>query len=238
MVNQTDRIGGLVGSIAFKAPCRATTTANITLSGEQVIDGISVVTDDRVLVKDQTSAVENGIYNVSATAWTRARDWNGTRDVVQGTAVRVVYGTISAGFSYAITSTNPVVGQSSVTIERFTDPDTTDLQTQIDTDVVKKTSSTGSAQMPTGTTAQRDVSPGAGDMRHNTSYGRAEEFDGTSWKGLGGASGAGGDAIFYENGQTVTTPYTITTGTNAITAGPIDIDAEVTIPTGSTWSIV
>ena len=54
------------------------------------------------------------------------------------------------------------------------------------------------------------------------------------------ASGAGGDAIFYENGQTVTTNYTITTNANAMTAGPITINAgvTVTVPTGSTWTIV
>ena len=54
------------------------------------------------------------------------------------------------------------------------------------------------------------------------------------------ASGAGGDAIFYENGQTVTTNYTITTNANAVTAGPIAINSgvTVTVPTGSTWTIV
>lgn len=53
---------------------------------------------------------------------------------------------------------------------------------------------------------------------------------------LGGA----GDQIFYENGQTVTTSYTITTGNNAMTAGPVTIatGATVTIPSGSTWTIV
>ena len=53
-------------------------------------------------------------------------------------------------------------------------------------------------------------------------------------------SGAGGDQIFYENGQTVTTSYTITTGNNAMTAGPVTVatGATVTIPSGSTWTIV
>ena len=53
---------------------------------------------------------------------------------------------------------------------------------------------------------------------------------------LGGA----GDQIFYENGQTVTTSYTITTGNNAMTAGPVTVatGATVTIPSGSTWTIV
>lgn len=53
---QIDRTDGLSSSVAIKGPCRVATTANVTLSGEQTIDGVAVVTDDRVLVKDQTTA--------------------------------------------------------------------------------------------------------------------------------------------------------------------------------------
>jgi hypothetical protein len=58
--------------------------------------------------------------------------------------------------------------------------------------------------------------------------------------GLGGATGAGGDQVFYENDQTVTTNYTITTNKNAVTAGPVTINSgvTVTIPSGSYWSVV
>lgn len=52
----------------------AATTANITLSGAQTIDGISIVAGDRVLVKNQTAPAENGIYVASASAWSRATD--------------------------------------------------------------------------------------------------------------------------------------------------------------------
>lgn len=57
---------------------------------------------------------------------------------------------------------------------------------------------------------------------------------------LGGATGAGGDQVFYENDAAVTTSYTITSGDNAVSAGPITIDtgATVTIPSGSVWSVV
>ena len=58
--------------------------------------------------------------------------------------------------------------------------------------------------------------------------------------GLGGATGAGGDQVFYENDQTVTTSYTITASKNAVTAGPVTINSgvTVTIPSGSYWSVV
>jgi hypothetical protein len=58
--------------------------------------------------------------------------------------------------------------------------------------------------------------------------------------GSGGATGGGADQIFYQNGQTVTTDYTITTNNNAGTFGPISIASgvTVTVPTGSTWSVI
>jgi hypothetical protein len=64
--------------------------------------------------------------------------------------------------------------------------------------------------------------------------------DGSSLTGIAGAKGGSTDQVFYENDQTVTANYTITTNKNAMTAGPITIDAgvTVTIPTGSEWSIV
>ena len=57
-----------------KASVVAATTANITLSGAQTIDGISIVAGDRVLVKNQTATAENGIYVAAAGAWSRAAD--------------------------------------------------------------------------------------------------------------------------------------------------------------------
>jgi hypothetical protein len=61
-----------------------------------------------------------------------------------------------------------------------------------------------------------------------------------SWGTAGGASGGGGDDVFYENGQTVTTNYTLTAGKNAMSAGPITINsgATVTVGSGQSWVIV
>jgi hypothetical protein len=57
-----------------KAACQVATTVNISLTGLQTIDGFTTVAGDRVLVKNQTSSAENGIYVASASAWTRATD--------------------------------------------------------------------------------------------------------------------------------------------------------------------
>mgnify|MGYP001134452177 CR=1 FL=1 len=55
-----------------------------------------------------------------------------------------------------------------------------------------------------------------------------------------GATGGGSDEIFYENGKTITTDYTLTADRNAVTAGPVTINTgvTVTVPTGSRWVVV
>lgn len=65
--------------ISWKQPVLCGTTTNITLSGLQTIDGVTVVAGDRVLVKSQSASAQNGIYLASASAWSRAPDadtWN------------------------------------------------------------------------------------------------------------------------------------------------------------------
>lgn len=96
----TERLAGLVGGLAIKAPVRVATTAAITLSAEQTIDGVAVVEDDRVLVKDQAADADNGIYVCSTGTWVRAKDWDGSLDAGDGTLVLVREGTISADFLY------------------------------------------------------------------------------------------------------------------------------------------
>ena len=99
---------------------------------------------------------------------------------------------------------------------------------------------TGYLDLPVGTTAQRPATPAAGMIRYNTSLNQFEGY-GTDWGTIGGgAKGSNADQVFFENDQTVTTSYTITSGKNAITAGPVTIanGVVVTIPSGSVWSIV
>ena len=110
----TDRRLGLSGGVAFKAPCRAATTANITLNGLQTIDGVSLAQDDRVLVKNQSTASQNGIYTADSGNWVRAADFDGPRDVVQGTLVLVVSGTVNASIVYQLTTASPIIGSSSL----------------------------------------------------------------------------------------------------------------------------
>ena len=69
---------------------------------------------------------------------------------------------------------------------------------------------------------------------------RARTLANMAATGGGGATGSGGDQVFYENDQAVTTSYSLPANENAMTAGPVDIEsgATVTIPSGSVWSVV
>jgi hypothetical protein len=95
--------------------------------------------------------------------------------------------------------------------------------------------------IPKGTTAQRPAVPVDGEMRYNTDTAQFEGYQGGAWGQLGGgATGGGGDEVFVENGVTVTTNYTLTTGKNAESVGPITINATktVTVPSGQRWVIL
>jgi hypothetical protein len=97
-------------------------------------------------------------------------------------------------------------------------------------------SATDAVLIPVGTDAERPTGA-AGYLRYNTTSAGFEGHNGTAWGPLGGGAVNG---IFWENDQTVTVDYTITAGKNAGTFGPISVDSgvTVTVPAGSTWSIV
>jgi hypothetical protein len=105
----------------MKQACRAATTANITLSGAQTIDGVSVVSGDRVLVKNQTTASANGIYAAAAGAWSRAADAGFSADVTEATAVFVAEGTTNAGTLWYLSTAAPIVlGTTALTFTQLT----------------------------------------------------------------------------------------------------------------------
>ena len=116
MVTQTDRGRGLTGQLGVKAPVVVATTAAITLVGTQTIDGVALAVEDRVLVKDQTDTKTNGIYICQLTAWLRAPDFDGDRDLLQGTWVPAALGSTNLGSIFRVTSANPIViGTSAIT---------------------------------------------------------------------------------------------------------------------------
>ena len=107
--------------------------------------------------------------------------------------------------------------------------------------IVKKDSDTGAAYIPAGTTAQRPATPANGYLRYNTDLLSMEAYTNGMWGSVGGgAVGGGSNTAFWENDTSITANYTITTGKNDGTFGPVTVadGISVTVPDGSEWSIV
>jgi hypothetical protein len=88
----------------IKNSVKVATTANITLSNTQTIDGVALSVGDRVLVKDQSSAVQNGIYLVASGSWTRTTDADQPAELNPGTFVFVEQGTVNSDTGFVVTS--------------------------------------------------------------------------------------------------------------------------------------
>src|SRR5437588_3596940 len=97
------------GIVDTKASVRAATTANITLSGTQTIDGVALIVGDRVLVKNQTSTSDNGIYVVAAGAWARSSDADSSAEVTAGMYVFVTEGSANDNTGWLLTTNDPIV---------------------------------------------------------------------------------------------------------------------------------
>jgi hypothetical protein len=112
-------VDSVAQGLSAKAPCLVATTANITLSGTQTIDGVAVVALDRVLVKNQTAPAENGIYVVAAGAWARSADANAWAELVSAFTF-VTSGTANANNGYVCTvAPGGTLGVTAVTWVQF-----------------------------------------------------------------------------------------------------------------------
>ena len=142
------------------------------------------------------------------------------------------------GISATAAELNVLDGITASTAElNYTDGVTSNIQTQLDAKI-DETSATGSAIIPSGTEAQRDGSPAAGYLRCNSDEGSFEGYDGSAWGSIGGGASAGG--AIYENVDDITANYTITTGSNGLSVGPITIASgvTVTVPSGQRWVVL
>jgi uncharacterized cupin superfamily protein len=103
-----------------KDSVKVATTANITLSGTQTIDGVAVSADERVLVKNQSTASENGIYDCKAGSWSRSSDFDANSEVTSGAFVFVEQGTTSADSGFVLTTDGSItVGTTALSFTQF-----------------------------------------------------------------------------------------------------------------------
>ncbi|HWO99763.1 MAG TPA: hypothetical protein VNL74_03965 [Methylococcus sp.] len=113
-------VDSVASGLDWKQSVRAATTANITLSGTQTIDGVAVVAGDRVLVKNQTTASQNGVYVVSAGAWSRASDFDANAEVTAGACMFVSEGTTNGNQTWVLTTDDPItVGTTALTFAQM-----------------------------------------------------------------------------------------------------------------------
>lgn len=102
-------VDAAVNGTDWKQSVRVASTANIaTLSGLLTIDGVTVVANDRVLVKDQTTQSANGIYLAASGAWTRALDADENAEVTAGLSVMVTEGTSQADTQWRLTTNDAI----------------------------------------------------------------------------------------------------------------------------------
>lgn len=114
VINQISQAAA--GVKAVKDPVRVIARANITLSGLQTIDGVSLSANDRVAVTAQSTASQNGLYTAQSGAWTRSADMDADSELTGGTEFLVNEGTTYAGSIWRITNTGTItLGTTSLT---------------------------------------------------------------------------------------------------------------------------
>lgn len=103
-------VDSIAAGLNVKASVKVATTANITLSNTQTIDGVAVAIGDRVLVKDQSVGTQNGIYVVASGAWTRAIDFDGTptSEVTSGSYTLATQGTTQSATGFVLITNDPI----------------------------------------------------------------------------------------------------------------------------------
>ena len=115
------RLSEEIGKLDSKNSVRAATTGPIDLGGLPVLDGIAIRAGDRVLVKDQVQARENGIYVAGTGAWVRAHDANGDGDVTPGLTVMVEQGIKLADTQWVLVTDAPIVlGSTALQFQNLT----------------------------------------------------------------------------------------------------------------------
>ncbi len=116
------RILDELSKLDIKQSVRAATTANIALVGLQVVDGVSLNAGDRVLVKNQAAAKDNGPYVVAVGAWARAKDADNNAKVTPNLTVAVEVGATQADTIWQLVTDGPiVVGTTALTFKDITD---------------------------------------------------------------------------------------------------------------------
>lgn len=176
---------------------------------------------------------------VRAQEGTTALTWNSAdRLELRITAADLAnFAQLDSANTFAVTITAPSISVTSVAATSVAATNVT--ATGIATSATFSLTGVGASKLNVGATSDRPT-PTTGMVRYNSTIGKFEGYGASAWGALGGGATGGGNQVFIENGQSVIENYTITTGNNAGTFGPVTVASgvTVTVPTGSVWSIV
>jgi hypothetical protein len=100
-------VDNAINGLSWKDTVRLASTANVALTGLTAIDGVTPIANDRILLKNQTTTSQNGIYLASSGAWTRATDAATSTDILQAAAF-VSEGTVNADTAWVMTTNAPI----------------------------------------------------------------------------------------------------------------------------------
>lgn len=121
--NLTNQMNQLIFNQDWKSSCRAASVGNVSIStAPSSIDGVTLSSGNRVLLKNQTTGSENGIwiFNGTGSAFTRATDADSSSEVTPQMCVSIEEGTVNARTSWRLTNTGTItVGTTSLTFELF-----------------------------------------------------------------------------------------------------------------------
>ena len=220
-------------------------TANISLNNNAITNGAGYIT--ATLTNEQVQDIVGGMLtgNTETGITVTYQDGDGTIDFVVGTLNQDTTG--NAATATALETARNIGGVSFDGTANINLPgvntsgnqDTSGTAAIATTVTVADESSDTTCFPLFATAATGNLAPKSGsNLAFNSSNGTltatAFSGDGSALTGISaGATGGGSDEIFYENGQNVTTDYTITNGKNAMSAGPIEISSGVTVTVGS-----
>jgi hypothetical protein len=178
-------VNDLLNRLSYKLPVKAATTGNISLASATVIDGVTLNSLDRVLVKDQINTGENGIYYLGLTGLTRALDYSSSLEYERGAVVLVASGAINAHKLFhvepiysAVINTTPVVFK----VHRHYIDDVTDI-TASGKSLININHNLSATIDPNTTTGYSN-----GSLWFNNTNGGIFRFNGTNWTPLTNSS--------------------------------------------------
>jgi hypothetical protein len=212
--------------LAVKDAVRAATTADITLSGTQTVDGVALVAGDRVLVKNQSTGANNGLYNVAAGGWTRTIDSDAPTGELSGGAFTFVQeGTVNADSGFVCTTDGAItIGTTALTFTQFSGAGQITAGTGL-----SKTGNTldvgGTADRITANADTIDIASTYAGQSTITTLGTITTgtWTGTAIAvasgGTGGTTSTGSGAVVLANTPTLITPVLGTPGSGNFSTG-------------------